>query len=131
MHYFTAIRLNVSTDGTYSFFSNSTIDSYGYLYNGSFNASKPLVNLMLENDNSYGRLQFLIVAVLQRNITYTLVYTTRSPLITGRFQIKIYGPSIVDLDQLNISSVVSKYMLGNPQAREEIVRRCLFNGLLD
>jgi hypothetical protein len=131
MHYFTAIRLNVSTDGTYSFFSNSTIDSYGYLYNGSFNVSKPLLNVMLENDNSRGNRQFLIVAALQRNKTYILVYTTTLPLTTGRFQITICGPSIVDLGQLNISFVVSKYMLGNPQAREEIVRRCLFNGLLD
>ena len=113
MHYFEAMQVSVSIDGNYAFVGNSirTINSYGCLYNNSFNASKPLLHVMSENDNTRGNGQFLIVAALQRGRTYILVFTTIWPLTMGQFDIASFGPSFANLTRLNITSVVSKYIL--------------------
>jgi hypothetical protein len=113
MHYFEAMQVSVSTDGNYAFVGNSVraINSYGCLYNNSFNVSKPLLHVISENDNSAANRQFLIVATLQRGKTYILVYTTIWPLTMGQFDLASFGPSFANITRLNISSVVSKYIL--------------------
>ena len=107
-YYFEAIRINASTSGRYGMVSSSRFDSYGYLYNQTFNASKPLDQLMIENDNSYGNQQFLITASLDANSTYILIFTTSLPLMTGLFSITSFGSGLLGFDRVNVPSAISK-----------------------
>lgn len=51
IYYYEAIIINVSINGFYSFKSDSTIDSYGYLYAKNFNPVSPSHNLLEEDDD--------------------------------------------------------------------------------
>ncbi|CAF3962897.1 unnamed protein product [Adineta steineri] len=52
-YYYEAIQVNVSESGHYSLNSNSTIDTYGYMYTEEFYPANPSINLVSENDNNF------------------------------------------------------------------------------
>ena len=81
--YYEAIQVNVSITGTYTLKSNSTMETYGYLYIHSFSSSNILNNLLIEDDDSGNDNQFQIKYVLQQNIQYVLVVTTYRSRVTG------------------------------------------------
>ena len=90
--------------GYYAFVSNSSIDTYGYLYNGTFDPYQPTLNLLQQNDDSGGNNQFLINASLVNTGSYTLVATTYSPNRTASFS--VIGSStagMITLIRLNIT----------------------------
>lgn len=128
--YYEAIQINVYTAGTYRFISQSfasdnymdttdtysfatqsynsqgNIDSYGYIYQDSFNPSNPSMNLLKSDDDSAGNLQFGLTVLLQPDTTYVLVFTTFNQNVFGPFTIVASGPDNVILNA--ITNVASK-----------------------
>lgn len=92
-----AIRVAIytSTSGRYTFRSNSSLDTYGYLYNGSFNPFNPSLNLIASDDDSGGSGQFLFNVTLTYDNVYILVVTTYSPNVTGVYTVTALGPASV------------------------------------
>ncbi len=103
-YFYETIEVKVIETGNYSLGSNSTIDTYGYIYNNSFDPFHLTMNLLIENDQSYGNNQFKLVTPLQVNTTYILVVTTYSPNVTGKFSVLVIGPNNV------IFNHISKYL---------------------
>ena len=91
------------------------MDTYGYIYNNSFNSSFPDQNVLASDDNSgnggYGRdkNQFKFIIILERMKTYILVTTTRYQSIIGSFSITVAGPASVNLSRTYIQSKNSIY----------------------
>jgi len=100
-YYYQAIQMISSMNGTYIFFSNSSIDTYGYFYYDSFDPLHPLENLITSDDDSNSARQFRISATLQFQRKYILVVTTYGIRITGDFLIKAVGPTSIDLTPMN------------------------------
>jgi hypothetical protein len=96
-HYYQAIRVTVSTAGTYIFISNSSMDAYGCFYYDPVDPSYPSQNLITSNDDGNGDRQFRINVTLQYGRTYVLVVTTFSETTTGSFSIRVFGPASVGL----------------------------------
>ena len=103
-YYFQAIQVTLSTSGTYTFRSNSTIDTRGYFYNTSFDPSNATVNLMADNDDAGGQMQFSIQVSLQSGQTYILVVTTHKEYTTGSFLVSAVGPAVVSLTSITPST---------------------------
>ena len=93
-HYYIVYKIFVNTSGYYAIKSNSFIDLYGYLYQNPFNASRPMVNLLMQDDDSAGFQQFLIQGYLSSSL-YNLVVTTYSPRVIGSFSVSVGGPATV------------------------------------
>ncbi len=83
------------TNGTYTIISNSLSNTYGYLYNRSFDPSNPSRNLIISNDGTKGNGQFRILHRLQPYRTYILVVAIYEPTNKEMFQIRIVGPAQV------------------------------------
>jgi hypothetical protein len=103
-HYFQAIQVTVSVGGIYIFKSNSTADTRGYFYQDSFDPSVPTANLVTEDDDAGGMLQFSIRVNLQSTRTYILVVTTHRQSVTGTFSVSAAGPSIASLTAITPST---------------------------
>jgi hypothetical protein len=103
-HYFQAIQVTVSVNGIYIFDSNSTADTRGYFYQNSFDPSVPTTNLVTDNDDGGGMLQFRIRVNLQAGTTYILVVTTHRQYVTGTFSVSAAGPSIATLTAITPST---------------------------
>ena len=97
LSYYQAYRFAVSTSGDYSFTTNSSIDTYGVLYNNPMDPSNSSGNMITFNDDGAGAAQFKITAPLDVSNTYVLVVTTFGDHITGAFQLITSGPSVLAL----------------------------------
>lgn len=106
-YYFDAYRVTVPTTGYYRCTTLSTIDTYGYFYNGTFTPSTPGTNLITWDDDSGGSAQFQLVGVLQANVVYVLIATTYGSNIVGPYTLLASGPSTVNIVRLNYTSTVS------------------------
>ncbi|CAF3377068.1 unnamed protein product [Rotaria sp. Silwood1] len=94
-YYYQAFLLNVSTAGSYSIMSNSSIDTYGYIYNNSFTPSDPSTNMITYDDDGAGARQFLLTIQIDTVARYILVATTYSTNVQGSFLIIANGPGSV------------------------------------
>ncbi|CAF1224050.1 unnamed protein product [Adineta ricciae] len=105
-HYFNRIRVSVSTSGTYSFQSVSSLDTYGLFYESYMSVSNPSLNLLKSNDDGNGNGQFRISVSLRSSQTYYLVVTTYHSLETGNFRVDTSGPGTIEftLDNPSTSS---------------------------
>ncbi|CAF4178418.1 unnamed protein product, partial [Adineta steineri] len=108
-NYYQAFVITVTMSGTYSFVSSSSIDTYGYFYDGSFDPIYPKLNLIASNDDSGDNKQFRINVTLQFQCKYILVVTTYNYNITGSFSIEAVGPSRVYF--YSITSTTDQYQL--------------------
>lgn len=106
--YYQTISIRVYFTGNYSIMSISSMDTYGYLYSSSFNPSNLNLNLVAQDDDSGGAVQFKLTVFLQTNINYVLVATTYSASVTGSFSIAVSGPSSVNLTQNGSISTTSQ-----------------------
>jgi len=111
-YYFESIQVNVLIKGTYIFTSNSSINTYGYLYDDQFNPADLSLKLISENDDSNGQGQFRIAAILQSHRIYILVVTTFSPATTGQFSIVSSGLAPVDMYTARVSKVFAAGRVG-------------------
>jgi hypothetical protein len=91
----------VIATGFYHISSQSIIDTYGYIYQDSFDPFNPSVNLILENDQSCPDEQFKLTVNLQVDIKYILVVTTALPDVTGEFSILVSGPTNFSLEHIS------------------------------
>ncbi|CAF4383203.1 unnamed protein product [Rotaria magnacalcarata] len=107
--YFEALEVTPKRTGNYTFTSNSTIDSYGYLYANNFNPLNITSNLLTHADDNGDETsdQFSLTYTLQADTSYTLVFTTFDPDLTGPFSIFTMGPSRISLRRLSILSTFS------------------------
>jgi hypothetical protein len=105
-YYFQAIQVTVPTSGTYTFTSNSELDTMGYFYYTSFDPSVPTENLISDNDDDGDDYQFSIQAFLEAGHTYILVVTTHGESETGSFSVSASGPDTVNL--LSITPTTSQ-----------------------
>ncbi|CAF1080631.1 unnamed protein product [Adineta steineri] len=106
-HYYQAIEITATMSGTYIFISNSSFDTYGYFYDGSFDPIYPSLNLIALNDNGGGNLQFCINVTLQFQHKYILVITSFGYNIIGTFLVKAIGPTSLNLTPIN--PIIRKY----------------------
>jgi hypothetical protein len=92
--------MNVSLSGTYEFLSHSSMDTYGYLYTGTFDPVDPSRNRIDSNSDGCDNQQFWLHSFLQANSAYTLVVTTLHTNVTGAFSIVSHGESDVSFTRL-------------------------------
>ncbi len=102
-YYYDAVEVNVIETGYYIIISNSTIDTYGYIYANNFDVFNSRMNLILDNDNSGCNQQFKILIRLQVNTTYILVVTTSYTNVTGALSVLVFGPSNVSMNHISNS----------------------------
>jgi len=100
--YYEAIQLIVPTTGYYDIKSLGTMDTHGYLYNGSFYPSNPQLNQIAHDDDSGGNRQFKLLVFLQAGVPYTLVVTTHNSLTTGPFSVVASGPDNIYFSPINL-----------------------------
>jgi hypothetical protein len=105
--YYGAFEVVVPTSATYIFSSSSSIDTYGYLYNGAFYTSSTALNLVASDDDSGGGGQFRFSLFLQANVTYILVATTYASGVTGSYAVVVSGPMRVSLREVNNTLLVT------------------------
>ena len=98
LSYYQAYQFTVSTSGNYTFRTNSSIDTYGVLYNNPMDPSNSSGNMIAFNDDGAGAAQFKITAPLDAGNTYVLVVTTLGEHITGAYQLITSGPSVLALN---------------------------------
>lgn len=103
-YYYQAIKMNTDTNGIYTIISNSSMNTYGYLYDNSFDSTRPSQNLITSNDGSMGNGQFWIRNNLKSYHTYFLVVTTHEPDITGYVLITVVGPTSVILYSYTVTT---------------------------
>lgn len=94
-YYYDAIQVVTYTTATYTLASSSNIDTYGCLYDLTFDPSNPSWNLITCDDDSGGDQQFLIDRTLQYGRTYILVATTYSGGISGDYWVIATGPATI------------------------------------
>ncbi len=80
------------------------MDSYGYLYDVTFDPSYPAKNLLTSDNDSAGNGQFRISRSLLPGRRYVLVVTTDTIGVTGSFWIRAVGPASVGLTSITLSS---------------------------
>ena len=105
-HYYEAYEIWVPIDGYYILTSKSSIDTYGYLYQTSFNPYNPYSNLIAYNDDAGGSRQFQLTEYLVTYRTYILVLTTYLPMITGHYQLIVEGANRVQITELYSTSTL-------------------------
>jgi hypothetical protein len=120
-YYYEAIQVTVKETGNYTFMSNSTMDTYGYIYTNNFDPFNQKENLLSRDDESGCNGQFKIVARLQVKTTYVLVVTTYHPSVTGTFSVFVSNPNNVNLNQ---NSEYLYYIVNN-QYRSTRYSNCL------
>jgi hypothetical protein len=94
-YYYEAIQVHVSTHGTFSLVSKSSVDTYGYLYSNRFDPLSPSSNLLLQDEESGNNGQFKLTFSFDPDLIYILVATTFNPNVTGSFSISASGPGFV------------------------------------
>lgn len=104
--YYEALQVTVSKSGNYSFTSNSSIDTFGYMYRDGFFPNSPTLNLISQDDQTGRRNQFQLIVILQSNVTYYLVVTTYMMAVTGVYSVVVSGPRSVTLYPISITSSV-------------------------
>ena len=104
-YYLQAYSFMVSTDGLYSFTTNSSIDTYGLLYDDTFNTSMSSANLMEYDDDSGIGYQFKITTLLESSKTYTLVVTTHGSFVNGSYSLIASGPVQLSLTMFVPSTI--------------------------
>ena len=95
MYYYEAIMISVPETGYYFLYSNSNIDTFGYLYSNSFDPLNIEKNLITGDDDKADDLQFLLQHEFKSTNIYILVVTTRDQLVLGSFSIFSAGPKQV------------------------------------
>jgi hypothetical protein len=100
IYYYAAIRMYIRTTGRYMITCNSSMDTYGYIYAGSFNPAFPTINRIAEDDNTGGYGQFRFIRAVLSFTELILLVTTFSPNVTGTFTITIMGPESISFTDI-------------------------------
>lgn len=99
-YYYQALKIDVGARGFYKITIHGTIHMHGYLYQDAFNRFEPSRNLLLEHDESCGKLQISLKFDFSINTTYVLVVTTYVPGRTGDFRIQTFGAANITFTRI-------------------------------
>jgi hypothetical protein len=124
IYYYEAIMITVPETGGYAVESDSSIDTYGYLYLNSFNPLNIEENLIEGVDDYMEQYDFRIVYGFESTKTYILVVTTHNQLDTGPFSIIAWGPKPVTLTSVNITSTITTTRLTTQSSLTTTFRGC-------
>jgi len=91
----------VPETGYYVLGTNSTINTFGYLYLNSFNPLNIEQNLIQGDDDKGDDGQFVISYEFKSTKTYILVVTTHDQLVIGPFQVLSVGLKPVTFTSMN------------------------------
>jgi hypothetical protein len=100
-YHYESIQMNVQQNGAYSFDSNNTIITYGYIYKNDFDPWYLTENLLAQSNYSCGEYHFHLAAHLQVNTTYVLVVTTFDRNVQGEFSVLVSGPNNISLNRIS------------------------------
>jgi hypothetical protein len=89
--YYDAFEIKVPETRYYTIWSSSNIDTYGYIYENSFDSLNPSENLWMKDDDGGSNGQFKFEIPLYVDTTYILVITTYYPKTPGEIKINILG----------------------------------------
>jgi hypothetical protein len=89
--YYQAFIFIVSTTGSYSFQSNSSMNTIGYIYSNSFNLANPSQNLLASTNDGAENGQFRFYLFLDASTKYFLIVTTNKPNVAGPFSVNVTG----------------------------------------
>ena len=106
-----AIELIVLMSGSYILTCNAAVDSFGYLYNETFDPVFPNLNLLVVDDDSAGNSQFQMQYFLEATGKYMLVVTTYAKNELGTFSIRVRGPGTVNFTRTNVTSESSSLFI--------------------
>jgi hypothetical protein len=99
--YYETLQMNVVKSGSYVLWSESNINTYGYIYKNNFDPLKPSENLLLEHNGTCNQEQFKLMIDLENGTQYVLVVTTYRPYTIGSFSVLISGPGNVSLNRFS------------------------------
>lgn len=99
--FYEAFEIKVPENRYYTIWSSSNIDTYGYIYENSFDPLNPTENLLIKDDDGESNDQFKFEIPLYDDITYILVVTTYHPQIIGDININILGLKNVTVKRLS------------------------------
>lgn len=102
-----ALQINVSASGYYRFSSNSSMDTYGFLYRDTFDPFAPVRNQIARDDDSCGNGQFRLDHFLQKKRAYILVATVFGVADGDPFTIT----ALSDSDRVNFTRLREYYDL--------------------
>ena len=100
-HYYEAIQLTVSSNGCYTFISESNIGIIESIYNDSFDVFMLNSNLLLHYHGNKNDIGFNFTVQLETKITYVLILSTYLPSMMGTFSITVYGASKVKFTRMS------------------------------
>lgn len=83
------------------------MDTYGYIYEETFDPAHAAQNLLLSNDDSGGDSQFMFVVVLEDTKKYVLVVTTFRSQRKGVFSLTGAGDGLVHFSPVQTTGKVS------------------------
>jgi hypothetical protein len=124
-YFYEALAFNVSIAGEYSFWSDSDINTYGYLYRNDFNPFQPTRYLLSVNNGKCHKKQFHIARHLYPNTRYILVVTSAGVNATGGFSIISAGPTAVRFVRLGQSNHFDK-CTGSQRCECKPIMECHF-----
>ena len=105
--YYEAFEVNVPENRYYTIWSSANVDTYGYIYENSFDSLNPTANLLIKNDDGASNDQFKFEIPLYNDTTYILVVTTYFPIKTGNITINMLGLKNVTVTRLSKYSCFS------------------------
>ncbi|CAF3061034.1 unnamed protein product, partial [Rotaria sp. Silwood2] len=119
MYYYEAIMISVPETGNYGILSESSMDTYGYLYLNHFNPLNIEENLIAGDNDKGDNLQFGIGYNFKSTKKYILVVTTKDPLVVGPLSILAVGPKAVTFTPMeNISTTTQSVSTTSPELCE-------------
>jgi len=102
-YYYEAVEINLIETGHYIIISNSTIHTYGFMYEDHFNVFNSKMNLILEDDSNNRNPLFKIIIRLQMNTNYILIVAKSDPNVTEAFSVLVFGPNNVSMNRISES----------------------------
>jgi hypothetical protein len=100
--YYEAFQVNVPESRTYTIWSSSEIDPYGFIYENRFDSLNPTENFIASDNDYDGRgLQFKFEIPLYADTTYVLVVTTFRPKDIGNITINLLGLTNVTIKHVS------------------------------
>ncbi|CAF1443341.1 unnamed protein product [Adineta ricciae] len=100
-YYYQTLQINVMKTSSYVIWSESKIETYGYLYKDNFDPLQPFGNLIKQHSGKCNQEQLKFYINLEENTKYILVITTYYPNITGNFSIFISGQNHATINYFN------------------------------
>ena len=94
-NFYQALLLTANASGFYTIASESNIDTYGLLYNNTFNSTFLSLNLLASDNDSGGNNQFSFYRFVDELFRYIVVLTTYDRNVQGLYSIVTRGPGSV------------------------------------